>query len=192
MMEIKLDINKLKPEQGKVLISEPFLNDAYFKRTVVLLAEHNEKGSFGFILNRPMDVKLNDAISDFPDYTNTLYFGGPVSKDQLFYLHTLGKEIDESIEIMKGLWWGGNFETVKAKLQNKEIDEENIRFFAGYSGWEAGQLDGEMKEKSWIVCNAGVNDIMSSDTGNLWREVLRKMGKEYAILANFPEDPTLN
>lgn len=191
-MEIKLNLNKLTPQQGRVLISEPFLNDAYFKRTVVLLAEHNEKGTFGFILNKPMDVKLNEAISDFPKYTNALYFGGPVNKDQLFYLHTLGDQIDESIEIMPGLFWGGNFETVKALLSKKKIKKDEIRFFAGYSGWEPGQLDNEMKEKSWIVCEAGVKEIMSGNTGNLWREILRSMGKEYAILANFPEDPSLN
>jgi len=191
-MKIQLHINKLKPSQGKVLISEPFLDDDYFRRTVVLLVEHNENGSFGLILNKPMEVKLNEAITGFPEFNSSLHFGGPVNKDQLFYLHTHGELIEDSVGIKKGLYWGGDFDRAKALIKQKKVKENSIRFFAGYSGWEPGQLEDEMKAKSWIVCNASVKDIMSVNTSSLWRDVLKKMGKEYAILSNFPEDPSLN
>ena len=82
-----------KPGQGSLLVSEPFLLDSYFKRAVVLLSEHDSQGTLGFILNKPTDVKLNEAVDDFPEFDVPLYFGGPVETDTLFYIHTVGELI---------------------------------------------------------------------------------------------------
>jgi len=185
-------MQKTIPAQGKLLLSEPFQRDLYFKRTVVLLAEHNEKGSIGFILNKPIDLKLNDALSDFPEYNGLLYFGGPVNKNQLFYIHTLGEEIDGSLQIGNGLYWGGNFDTVRTLIDLKKVEPNQIRFFVGYSGWEPRQLEQELNEKAWIVSPAKAQQIMANDTRQLWGNVLKTMGPDYAIMANFPEDPALN
>lgn len=183
---------KTIPAQGKLLLSEPFQRDLYFKRTVVLLVEHNEKGSIGFILNKPIDLKLNDALSDFPDYTGRLHFGGPVNKNQLFYIHTLGDQIEGSLKVGNGLYWGGNFDTVKMLIDLKKINPDQIRFFVGYSGWEPAQLETELQEKAWIISNANANQVMGNDPKHLWGNVLKTMGPDFAIMANFPEDPSLN
>ena len=185
-------LSKIKPKQGKILISEPFLHGPYFQRAVVLLTEHNKNGSSGLILNKPIDLKLNDAIEDFPFYSGQVYLGGPVNKNNLFFLHTLGEKIEESEEIIPGLFWGGNFDTVRKLIAQNKIQDNELRFFAGYSGWEPRQLHKEIEEQSWIVGNAKTNFIMNTNKNTMWSDALKNMGTEYAILANFPMDPSLN
>ncbi len=181
-----------KPTQGSLLISEPFLLDSYFKRAVVLLSEHDDKGTLGFILNKPTDVRLNDAVDDFPEFDAPLYFGGPVETDTLFYIHTLGERLKGAKEIVSGIWWGGDYDQLKFLIDTHQIRPDQIRFYAGYSGWEPKQLEGELKEKAWLVSNTNKTFTFFDNPKVLWSQVLRSMGNEYAILANFPEDPNLN
>jgi putative transcriptional regulator len=180
------------PEQGSLLISEPFLLDTYFKRSVVLLTEHDQHGTVGLILNKPTDVHLNEAVEDFPEFRVPLYFGGPVETDTLFYVHKLGQRIPGAKQIANGLWWGGDYDEIKRLIQGGDLSSEEIRFYAGYSGWEPEQLVGEMKERSWLVFESSAEFAFAEDPALLWRTVLRNLGNEYAILANFPEDPNLN
>jgi putative transcriptional regulator len=182
----------VKPSQGSLLISEPFLLDSYFKRAVVLIGEHDNHGTIGFILNKPTDVKINDAVEDFPTFNVPLYFGGPVDTDTLFYIHTIGARLEGAKEIVKGVWWGGNYDQLKFLIDTGQVKENQIRFYAGYSGWEPKQLDIEIKEKSWLISSANTTFTFFSDPKCLWSQVLKSMGTEYAILANFPEDPSLN
>ncbi len=183
---------RVKPHQGHLLISEPFLADSYFKRAVVLVSEHDDQGTLGFILNKPTDVKLNEAVDDFPDFDVPLYFGGPVETDTLFYIHTLGPKLEGAREICPGIWWGGDYDQLKFLIDTHQIHRDEIRFYAGYSGWEPRQLDTELKEKSWMLVDAKPQFTFFDDPKLLWSQVLRSMGNEYAILANFPEDPNLN
>ena len=182
----------LEPEVGRILVSEPFLLDSYFKRSVILLGEHGTEGSVGFILNKPTDLTLNDALEDFPPFDMPLYFGGPVQTDTIHFLHTLGEQLEGSKEILPGIFWGGSLETLKLLIDTNQINKEEIRFFAGYSGWEPRQLEDELKGRTWIVSNCKKNFAFSTQPEELWGEVLRTMGSQYAILANFPEDPSLN
>jgi putative transcriptional regulator len=187
------DMKKLNtPVTGSLLISEPFLLDSYFKRSVVLLSEHDEKGTLGFILNKPTDVKLNEAVEDFPQFDAPLYFGGPVETDTLFYLHTIGEQLPGAREIAPGIWFGGDYDQLKFLIDTQQIGQDQIRFYAGYSGWEPKQLDNELKEKSWLISNATPKFTFFDNPKVLWSQVLKSMGNEYAILANFPEDPNLN
>lgn len=199
---VKLDFTKFKPEQGKLLLSEPFSQDPNFKRTVVLLATHNEEGSVGFVLNRPMELKLEQIIDEFESSELPVWDGGPVQRDSLFYIHTLGDAIPESIHITGDLYWSGNFETVKALVKGNKFSENEIRFFIGYSGWSAQQLENEIASNSWLVAPATTDVVMNlsarkADAGKdtdekLWKEVIKSMGKDYSILANFPENPSWN
>ncbi|TND08441.1 MAG: putative transcriptional regulator [Bacteroidetes bacterium] len=184
--------NKLEPKQGRLLIAEPFLNDGYFKRAVVLLVEHNKQGSLGFMLNRPMEITINEALPDFPEYSSSLYLGGPVQRDQLFYIHALGDKIEGSLPIGKNLWWNGSFDTIREMIANKTITPNQLRFFVGYSGWEPGQLQKEMEEKSWYVAKSTPELIFSEDDGKLWTNAVKSMGKPFSVMVNFPEDPSLN
>lgn len=182
----------VKVRQGSILISEPFLLDSYFKRSVILLTEHDSKGTLGFILNKPTDVKLNDAVEGFPNFDAPLYFGGPVETDTLFYLHTLGSKLRGSKKICDGIYWGGDYDQLKLMIDTGQIHENQIRFYAGYSGWEPKQLDNELKEKSWLLSQGSKAFTFFENAKSLWSSVLKSMGSEYAILANFPEDPSLN
>lgn len=182
----------IKPTPGSLLISEPFLLDSYFKRAVVLIGEHDEHGTVGFILNKPTEVKLNDAVEDFPSFDVPLYFGGPVDTDSLFYIHTLGEKLKGSREITKGIYWGGDYYQLRFLVDTRQVHPSQIRFYAGYSGWEPRQLDVEIKEKSWLISSATAKFTFSEDSKCLWSEVLKSMGNEFAILANFPEDPSFN
>ncbi len=180
------------PEKGKILISEPFLNDPNFKRTIILLTEHNEEGSVGFILNKPTELKFNDAVDGYPDFDALIYFGGPVQINSLQFIHKAGDIIEGSIEVMPGLYWGGSFDSVKDLLEAGKLKPEDFRFFIGYSGWGDGQLMEEIGINSWIVADTKIEDIFSEEPDNLWREILKGMGKKFAILASFPENPSVN
>jgi len=184
---------QLKPAQGTLLLAEPFMDSPEFKRAVIFLTEHNPKGSMGFIINRKLTISPTQAIDDFPDFDDMLYYGGPVSADQLFYLHSLGSLLEGSVEIIPGVFMGGNYETLKAMINNRQISPSQVRFFAGYSGWSANQLTKELKENSWIVVPAHAPQLFSEDKKeDLWKTILHNLGGKYSMVAGFPEDPTLN
>ncbi len=179
------------PQKGSFLISEPFLPDPNFKRTVIILTEHNNDGTVGFVLNKRMEISLHDAMEDFPSVDIPIYFGGPVQPDTLHFIHTIDI-LEGRHEIFDGLYWGGNFEALKAMAAKKFIKKENIIFFIGYSGWSPDQLDSEIKEKSWIVTPAKPELLFTDNQDDLWKTVLQSMDQKYSIIANFPEDPSLN
>lgn len=187
-----MSLNNIKPAKGKLLLSEPMLHETYFKRSVILLTEHGVEGSVGFILNKQIEVKLSEVLSDLENKELPLYLGGPVKKDTLFYIHTLGKLVKESIEILDGLYLGGDFKHIKKLVEERVANESNIRFFIGYSGWNPEQLDTELRDNSWVVANSTPDIIMNKETKNLWRDVLRSMGNEIALLSFFPENPQFN
>lgn len=189
---IKIKTNDMRPSKGKILISEPLLSDNYFKRSVVLLAEHNEEGSFGIILNKPIDNKFNEIVPDFPEFSGSLFLGGPVSNSSLFFIHTLGDKIDNSQEIMKGLYWGGDIESVRELMMLKQIDHNQIRFCVGYSGWGSNQLEDELKKNSWLVAGLPVETLMNKSPDDLWEFALQKLDREYSYWSNFPTDPGMN
>lgn len=182
----------LKPLAGRLLISEPSMRDYYFRKAVVLLADHNDQGSFGLIINKPINLHLNEVIKDIPDFPARVYMGGPVKTDNLFFLHTLGNKIDGSIEIVKGLFWGGNVEQITAMIRENTITTEQVRFFVGYAGWMSNQLDREMKQNSWVVSFTNKEQVLCSNPDALWNRLIRRQGKEYAIWANYPPDPMMN
>ncbi len=186
------ELNKLKPQKGRLLIAEPFMEDPYFKRSVVLLTEYKKNNCFGFILNRPLDITVNDVLIDFPEFSAQVYMGGPVDPDNLFYIHTQGKFIEGSEQISDQLYWAGNFNQLKDMIANNEIFPHEIKFFLGYSGWDFQQLNNEIKHESWIISDA--NELTMSDLNNpqLWQNTLQNMGNKHALLSHFPEHPNLN
>lgn len=181
----------VKPKQGIILISEPSLRDFYFRQSVVLLAEHNEEGSFGVIINKPIEARIKDIIKGFPGLNMPVFLGGPVKTDSIFFIHTRS-EIAGSIPIMEGLYWGGDINVVKAMMKVREISPSEIRFFVGYSGWSPKQLDREISEKSWVLSHTTIPEVINDHPENLWSNYLKSMGEDYAIWANFPADPTFN
>ena len=184
-------LSQTKPSKGLLLLAEPFMADPNFKRSVVFICEKQKSGSVGFILNRPMPLKLSEAVEDIVNFDATLYYGGPVQTDTLHFIHNV-PELEGSIKIIEGLYWGGNFEALKAMINSGQVSPENFRFFLGYSGWDMTQLDSEMEENSWIAHPANAAHVFKVKPDKLWREVLVEKGGEYAMMVNFPEDPSLN
>ncbi|GGW69900.1 putative transcriptional regulator [Winogradskyella epiphytica] len=182
-----------KPEKGNLLIAEPsIIGDISFNRAVILLADHNALGSVGFILNKPLNYNLKDLIEG-TDSTFTVYNGGPVEQDNLYFIHKLPELIPDSVEISHGIFWGGDFSVVIDLINEGKIANSDIRFFLGYSGWDEQQLDHELKSNAWLVSeNIHNKEIIAKPCHSFWRDKMIELGGDYCIWSNAPENPSYN
>ena len=187
----KINHNNTKPKQGLVLVSEPFAPDSIFSRSIILLAEHNEEGTIGFILNKPFNRKISDFSSEFGNFDINISLGGPVGSEHIYYIHTYGKKIPGSIHIKDDLFWGGEFNVIQTMSEAGMLDETKIRFFMGYSGWSPEQLLNEIKKDSWLVSDIDVKTIMQNDN-KIWDKTVSELDKPYNVWQHFPENPNLN
>ncbi len=178
--------------KGKLLVAEPsILNDKEFNRTVIYLTEYSKEGSIGFILNKPSDFLIKDLIPDI-DCEFKIYNGGPVEQENLYFIHQIPDLIPNSIQIDKNIYWGGDFEVLTNLLNTKQVDEADIRFFLGYTGWSVNQLEEEVNEATWLIIPNKYPNIFSVDSTSFWKNQLMSIGGEYQIWANAPIDPALN
>jgi putative transcriptional regulator len=195
-MQINYDFfgtdQNLSLQKGRILISEPFLLDNYFKRSIVLITEHSEEGTVGFVLNKPVSLMINEVVADFPETNAMVSLGGPVQTNTLHYIHTLGDIIPNSVRVLENIFWSGDFDIVKRLIESGNLAPGNIRFFLGYSGWNAHQLDDELAQNAWIVSELKQQEIMSPMNKHFWNKTLNQMGKKYQMWANFPENPQMN
>tara|TARA_B100000929_G_C15510219_1_gene420043 strand:- start:1441 stop:2001 length:561 start_codon:yes stop_codon:yes gene_type:complete len=183
----------LQPNKGRLLVAEPsIIGDLSFNRSVVLLADHNQEGSIGFILNKKLDFTLSDLIPEVKkDFQ--IYNGGPVEQDNLYFIHKVPNLIPDSIEIKNGIFWGGNFEAVKSLIDNNLILEDDIKFFLGYSGWDPDQLNSELQSNAWIVIeDQDHKTILQPNNADFWKNKMKELGGEYLIWSNAPENPSYN
>lgn len=180
-------------KSGSLLISEPFMPDPNFKRSVVLLTEHGEEGSVGYILNQKSNLFLSDLIPDCWGADFPVYVGGPVSNDTLHFIHNAYNRMQSGEAIADGIYWGGDFETLKLLINQNQIREDEVKFFVGYSGWEPEQLADEIDLKSWIVTNRYRSKLpFENEVERFWNDVVKALGPKYAHLSNFPENPMWN
>jgi putative transcriptional regulator len=185
--------DKIEPRKGDLLISEPFLADPNFARTVIYLCEHNDEGSFGFVLNKPAKINLNELLEGVGDREDNIYVGGPVQQNTLQFIHKNDRLIEGGSEVKDGIFWGGNFEQMLSMMEGSLIKSDDIKFFIGYSGWAAGQLKSELEVNAWIISrDVNIEQIFDTNVESLWKEVLHTMGGKFKIVANFPVDPRLN
>ena len=196
-MDLNLDLFKVAPKHavpacGKILISEPLAQDNYFKRSIVLLTEHNDKGSVGFVLNKPVRVPVSNLIHDFPHFDAKISVGGPVNKNSLYFVHRLGKLIPDSVNFIDDLSWGGNFEALRLIVETKQIDADQIRFFIGYAGWQPGQLESEIEKNFWLVSDYDESLFRQAIDNEFWRTAVQNMGNDYKIWTTVPENLLLN
>ncbi|MEQ1744992.1 MAG: YqgE/AlgH family protein [Saprospiraceae bacterium] len=179
-------------KSGQILIAEPFMLDPYFRRSVILVCEHHDQGTIGFILNKSIDMNLNDLVNDFPSFDTEVFYGGPVQTDTLHYVHNLGDLLDESIKISDGVWWGGDFDKLKFLITRQMVQPDNIRFFVGYSGWSSGQLKEELEYGSWVTGNMDANYIFKFKPHRLWRHAMYNKGDVYEIISDMPDQLSWN
>lgn len=182
-----------KLKKGHLLIAEPsIIGDLSFNRSVILLADHNDEGSVGFIINKPLKYTINDLVPDV-EANFKIYNGGPVEQDNLYFIHNIPELITNSVEISNGIYWGGDFELTKTLINEGKIKKDNIRFFLGYTGWASRQLEDEMQSNSWIVAeNLYQNKIIGKSSTDFWKEKILELGGDYIIWSNAPENPLLN
>lgn len=188
----KIESNHEVPSQGKILISEPFLCDDIFGRSVVLLVDHTNEGSMGLVLNKPHNFLMNELVPEFRYLEDIpLYKGGPVGDDTLFFLHNL-PDVPGALNIDSNLYLNGDFNCIKRfVLQNPDF-QNRIRFFVGYSGWEKSQLEQEIEENTWIIGKEEYASLLSISSNDLWRKTMSMQGEKYATWARFPQIPMLN
>jgi putative transcriptional regulator len=191
MLDLKVH-NKMSPKKGKVLITEPFLDDDYFGRSVILLCEHNEDGSFGLVLNKYIDISISE-LTNFPEFETKISVGGPVGNKHIYFIHTLGNEIEDSIHVIDDIYMSGNFEKIIDKAKLGLLKSNQIRFFLGYSGWITNQLEDELKQNSWLVSDiidsAGIMDV---NNHSIWKDYMKSQGGKYKAFSHFPKKPELN
>ena len=195
-MTSKLDLsfqNKKQPKAGSVLISDPFLDEDFFRRSVILLCNHDQEGSFGLVLNNYLTIDLHELEESFPDIQARISVGGPVDTEHLFFIHMYGEQIDSSTLISGKMYFGGDFEQLKELISNDPDCRSKVRFFLGYSGWGKEQLQNELKENSWIVANnIGDDEIFDTYNDELWRTCLEKQGERFKAISKFPLNPNDN
>lgn len=199
MHDIDFDILSMKikqpePQCGSLLIAEPLLVDGCFSRSTVCVIDHNaDTGTMGLVTNRMSAYKLQELVDGIDSAEDIpVFIGGPVHKERLYYLHTFGAEIPDSIDVCDGLYVGGDFDRVKEIINMGAITRGNIRFFVGYSGWEKGQLRGELDRYEWAVGKCNPVDLLLLEENEAWRKAVSDMGERYRVWLNIPIDAALN
>ncbi|WP_116105580.1 YqgE/AlgH family protein [Lewinella sp. IMCC34191] len=177
---------------GTILLAEPFMLDQNFKRSTILLVEHNEEGSLGFIINHKVNMRVDELVKDFPDFDAPVYFGGPVGTDTVHYLHNKGDILEGSDEVVKGIFWGGDYEKLKILIDQQLITPQDIRFFVGYSGWSERQLQEELEGGSWVTATMYPNYLFKSQPEKLWSQVMHNKGNTFSVIAGMREEPSYN
>ena len=181
--------------KGYFLIANPVLPDPNFSRTVVLLCNHDDEGSFGLVINRSALINSKEVfkemgMSGFP--SGKIYVGGPVSPSQVFYLCRSEEPLPQLETICDGVYLGMSAELLDNLMTRFKDPEKNIRFYLGYSGWGAGQLADEMTRLSWLTSQACSKFVFQENEDGIWANVVRSLGKDYEYLIQAPVNPQWN
>lgn len=179
-------------QNGSILLAEPFMMESAFRRAAVLLCEHNEEGSLGFVLNKPLEMRVDELVADFPEFNSIVHYGGPVQTDTIHFIHSVGDLLENSTAILPGVYWGGSFDELKFLIRSELIKPNQIRFYIGYSGWSEGQLAEEMLRGSWVLANGDPNYIFKSSPKRLWKQIMHHKGDRYTVIAEMPDAPNWN
>lgn len=181
---------------GDILISSPLIKDPTFSRSAVLILERDSSGGhIGLVLNHAMELTLNE-VCGMPGLGADIdiFNGGPVDLQRLFWVHTLGDRLPGSVEVLPGLWVGGDYEALMEWFASGAPVKENLRFFLGYSGWSAGQLEKEIQSGAWAVLSNFLDPglLIRSAPDHVWHDLTRHLGPEYRHWLMLPPHPSLN
>jgi putative transcriptional regulator len=175
---------------GKILISAPSIGDV-FNRSVVLITENDENGTVGFILNKKLNYRLKDVVETFSMIDAPVYLGGPVQTELVSVIHRLGDKLG-GYEISESIYYSCDIDKLNELAENNLLNQKDIRFFVGYSGWGKGQLLNEIKNNAWFISQGNEKYIFDTEAEDLWSVTLKDMGSKYKIISTFPKDPSLN
>ncbi len=179
---------------GRLLVATPVLEDPNFKRAVVLLLDHNVEGALGIVVNRPLEVDVSAVLPVWQPYATApgrLFQGGPVALDSALGVVAVPGDDEEPVGVKRIM---GSLGLVDLDIPPQIIagGVAGLRIFAGYAGWGAGQLEGEIAEGAWYVVDAEARDAFTDAPEQLWRQVLRRQRGDLALVSTFPDDPSLN
>lgn len=177
---------------GKLLVAHPLLNDSFFNRSVIYLTNHSHEEAVGFNLNFRTQFYLRDVRPHVKNGNFPIYEGGPVAKNQLFFLHTLGNNLSDSVEIGKNVFIGGDFNELLFLIEHGKVKTHDVRFFAGYSGWGPQQLEGELANHHWLVNEPIDNSFFYTQPEELWGLQLSEVKLSFGIFAEFSNAPSMN
>jgi putative transcriptional regulator len=184
---------RLKIRPGILLVAPTLSNDLYFNKTVVLIVEHNENGSVGFVINKPTEFLADKIISGINNFDSKIFFGGPVQVNTLHFIHSVGESITNTEKVTNSIYWGGDFEEIYKKINNGEIDNRHVKFFLGYSGWAPGQLENELNMNYWhMVPSEKYLKYIWEDSSQLWQKIMTDFGINKKLINIIPPDPSLN
>lgn len=178
--------------QGHLLIAHPLLNDGFFSRSVVYLSSYEKEGAVGFSLNFKTQFFLRDVRPQIKNGNFPIFEGGPVAKNQLFFLHTLGHDVADSFPISHNIFLGGDFDQLLHLIEHGKVKSYQVRFFAGYSGWGEKQLETEIKNNHWLLNAPDNASFFTMDNEDLWGDQLAEVKSSYGIFANFGCNPSQN
>jgi putative transcriptional regulator len=160
---------------------------------VILLCEHQETGSFGFVINKPSILHLGDLVKELQFVDAEVFVGGPVEQNTLHFIYFGPQVVPGSKSLGEGIWWGGDFSVLIQRLKSQKLAVNQVKFFMGYSGWDEGQLQAELSEKTWFIYSGTMSsEVFTSPSDQIWRRLMKGMGGEFEIQSNYPIDPRLN
>ena len=173
---------------GNLLLAEPYLLDSNFRRSAIAVVDHHEDGTVGFVLNHPLDWRVSDVIDGFPAFDSFMGYGGPVQRDTLHFLHSVGDRLPESILVQENLWWGGDFERLTGLIDDGFVTPQDVRFFLGYSGWSEGQLKEELDANTWVVGALTNQLVFETPHDQVWPKAMRRLGNTYGVISEMDEE----
>lgn len=181
-------------EKGIFLVAKPSLRDPNFRQTVVLLCEYGPDGALGIVINRPTEISITEVLPQVPileSQRHRVFSGGPVQRNHLLILYRMPDGPEDTHQVFDGVYLGGNMDALNGILQDPQ-SPNNFQAFMGYSGWAPGQLETEMETGSWITRPADTTMVFENQQSELWSDILRSLGGQYAMYAEMPADPQMN
>ena len=179
--------------KGSFLIASPDMDAGVYFRAVLLICEHSAGGSFGLIINKPLEIELPEEIINVKEFVNPnvqIRAGGPIQPNQMMLLHSSDQITDQTLTICEGVYLGGDMQFLQESVANP--DGPAVRLCFGYSGWGAGQLEREFLRGGWFLHPASAKHVFKTPPEKVWQTILREMGGKYATLSMIPEDLSLN
>ncbi len=194
---LKINTVKAAATQGSLLVAEPFLTESYFNHSVIMLVDYNDgEEALGLVMNNATGHTLDEYLDGVAPQTDVpVYCGGPIGEDRMVFMHTLGETVFPGARLFApGLYLGGDFEAAIDYVNQGYPTDGFIRFFIGYSGWSAGQLNDEINEGVWAVTDAPAerDALLRLSADAYWHRTVRCMGGAYRPWRIFPRDPKAN
>ncbi len=179
--------------KGSFLIASPEIDAGVYFRSVILICEHTPNGSFGLIINKPLQIELPEDLINLKNLTNpnvSIRAGGPIQPNQMMLLHSSDALKEQAMKVCEGVYLGGDMQFLQESIAS--LAGPKLRLCFGYTGWDAGQLEREFLSGNWFLAPGSANHVFETPPEKVWQNILREMGGKYATLSMIPEDLSLN